>query len=330
MTQDRLIWTLLLAMTVLLGFLSLLPGPADLSAGEVLKGLILPDESAASLIVREIRLPRALLGIIVGATLGLAGAALQGLLQNPLAEPGIVGVSASAGLGAVIALYFGISGGFALAVPLFAMAAALAATFVLFVAASRGASVLTLILLGVAINSMAMAFTSLALNLSPNPFALNDIVLWLLGSITNRGYSDIMLVLPFAVIGWVLMIAGGRGLQALTLGDETATSLGVNLGRLRGQVIIGASVSVGACVAICGAIGFVGLVVPHMVRPFVGHDPKRILVPSALLGAMLLTAADITVRLLPGGQELKLGVVTSLIGSPFFVYLIFRMRKALP
>lgn len=319
---------LALALVVIM-VLAMFIGPVPLTPAEVMAGLFAPVDDPAAIIVRELRLPRVLLGAIVGAALGISGAAMQGLFQNPLAEPGIVGVSASASVGAVFALYFGLTASIALAVPIFAMAGAMVAMLLLFAIAMRDASVLTLILVGVALNAFAGALTALALNLSPNPFALNDIVLWLMGSLTNRSFQDVWLAAPFVIVGAGILLASSRGLAALTLGEEAARSLGINVRVLRGQVIAGSALAVGASVAVTGAIGFVGLVVPHMVRPFFAHDPARILLPSAVGGALLIVLADIAVRLAPGGQELKLGVVTALIGAPFFLYLVVATRRAM-
>lgn len=316
------------AAAAALAFLSLLIGPAPLGPGTVARAAIFSARAVEETIVWQIRLPRVLLAILAGGSLGLAGAALQGLLRNPLAEPGVIGVSASAGLGAVTALYL-TAGGLTMSVPLAAMAGALAATLALVALARADASVLTLILAGVAINSLAASLTALALNLSPNPFALADMVYWLMGSFTDRSMQDVALAGPFILLGSVLLLTAGPGLSALTLGEETAASLGVPLNRLRLLVIFGAALAVGAGVAVSGAIGFVGLVVPHLLRPWTGYAPERLLVPSILGGAVLLLAADIAVRLAPGGQELKLGVVTSLIGAPVFLHLVWSTRRAM-
>jgi len=307
----------------------LMVGDAPLAAGDVLGALIGAGDPRHVFIVQDIRLPRILLGALVGASLGLSGAAVQGLLRNPLADPGVVGISASAGLGAVVALYYGIAASFALAVPLFAILFSLAATAGLAWLAGRDASVLTLILAGVAISSLAGALISLAMNLSPNPYLLSDIVLWLLGSLANRSATEILLAGPFMAAGWALLLAAARHLPALTLGEEAAASLGVDLRRLRLQVIVGAALSVGASVAVSGIVGFVGLVAPHLARPFVGYDPGRLLVPSGLGGALLVVAADLLVRSGQGAAELKLGVVTALLGAPFFLWLVIHTRRTM-
>lgn len=320
---------LLGAGVLVIALASLLVGSTWLSPVEVISGLFASNEDINAIIIREIRLPRVLLGLMAGASLGLSGAALQGLLRNPLADPGVIGVSASAGLGAVFAIYFGLSSVFLLAVPLFAMTGALLATLVLFVLASRDTSVLTLILAGIGINGLAAALTSLVMNFAPTPFSLLDMVMWLLGSLSNRSFTDIALAGPFMVLGWALMAGVGQGLSALSLGEEAAQTLGVDLKRLRLQVILGTAISVGAAVAVCGTIGFIGLVVPHIMRHFYGHDPRRILLPSAIGGAIFLSLADMLTRIPLSSGELRLGVVTAFVGSPVFLWIVIRTREVM-
>ena len=317
----------LLGLLVLLSLASLQFGYAPLSAGDVIGGLLGTGSEANQLIVQQIRLPRVALAWLLGMALGASGAALQGLLRNPLAEPGLLGISASAGLGAVLTLYFGATALSLWVLPGSAMACALLATLVLYGLTRAGASNLTLILAGVALSSLAAALTSLALNLAPNPSDVQDIVLWLLGSISDRSFADVRLALPFVVIGLALLLLAGRALDVLALGEAEAASLGVDLPRLRALIIVGTALAVGATVSVTGTIGFVGLVVPHMLRPFVGYRPGRLLLPSALGGAVLVLAADITLRLLDTPQELMLGVVTALVGAPFFLALVLRSRR---
>lgn len=317
-------------LTAGLAFTSLFLGPAPLTVGEVATGVIGVGDDRIATIVQDLRLPRTLLTILIGASLGVSGACLQGMFRNPLADPGIVGVSASAGLGAVIALYFGLTALSDLAVPASAMAGALLSTLILYLLAAREASSLTLILAGVAISGLAISLTSLALNLAPNPFAMSEIILWLLGSVRDRSFDDVALAAPFIALGCALMISVGSALDALTLGEDTARSLGVDLRWLRLRIIFGTSLAVGASVAVAGTVGFIGLVVPHLIRPLVGHQPSHLLLPSALGGAALLLAADMVVRLISVGPELMLGVVTSLVGAPFFFYLILKMGRMSP
>jgi len=319
----------LLSLSALVGALfaaSLLIGPAGLGLGESLAALLTGKGEALVLVMREIRLPRAILGALVGAVLGLSGAAMQGYLRNPLAEPGIVGISSSASLGAVLALQTGIAAAFPLALPLSALAgAAVAVLLILALAGPRGGA-LALILAGIAISALAGAATSLVLNLSPNPFAAMEIVFWMMGSLADRSMLHVWLAGPFMLAGMIVLLRLGRGLDALTLGADAAASMGVNLIRLRWGVILGTALAVGASVAVAGAVGFVGLVVPHLLRPLVGARPSRLLPASMLGGAAMVLAADVAVRLIAPDQDLKLGVLTALIGAPFFLHLIWRLR----
>jgi iron complex transport system permease protein len=308
---------------------SLLVGPAGVAPGPSLRALVTGDNPALAIVMREIRLPRAILGALVGAGLGLSGAALQGYLRNPLAEPGLLGVSGAAALGAVLALYTGLSAAFALALPLMALAGAFAATLVVQALAGVAGGALTLILAGIAVSSLAGALSSLVLNLSPNPFAAAEIVFWLLGSLADRSWTHVALAAPFIVAGMALLFALGRDLEALTLGEDAARSLGVAVGRTRLLAVGGTAAAVGAGVAVAGAIGFVGLVIPHLLRPLVGQSPSRLLPASALAGAACLLAADIATRLVLPERDLKLGVLTALVGAPFFLWLVVSTRRRL-
>jgi iron complex transport system permease protein len=304
-------------------------GPAGIGPGESLRALVLGDGGPLTLVMREIRLPRAILAAMVGASLGLAGAAMQGYLRNPLAEPGLIGVSGSAALGAVIAIQTGLAGAVALGLPALALAGALIGVLaVVALAGPRGTS-LTLILAGIAISALAAALTSLVLNLSPNPFAANEIVFWMMGSLADRSMTHVWIALPFMGLGWALLLTLGRGLDALTLGEDAAGALGIGLARLRLTLILGTASVVGAATAVAGAIGFVGLVVPHILRPFVGARPSRLLWASALGGAVMVLAADIAVRLILPERDLKLGVLTALVGAPLFLHLIYKTRRQL-
>lgn len=307
--------------------LSALAGTAPLPVGETLAALIGQGDEAARVIVWEIRLPRAAAAFCVGAALGLAGAALQGLLQNPLAEPGVLGVSAFSALGAVIAIFFGFAAVSSLAVPVAAVLGAGAATVILAVSALRGAGSVTLLLIGIGLSSFAGALMSLALNLAPNPFSLADLINWMMGSVANRSWADILMAAPVWLVGAALVLMAGPGLRALSLGEETARSLGADPKRLRLLVIGGTSLLTGASVATAGTIGFVGIVAPHVIRPFVRHDPQRLLAASALLAGIILMAADLVVRVLPFDQELKLGVAAALVGGPVFIWIAARLGR---
>lgn len=300
-------------------------GTAALSPSETLAALFGQGAETSNIIVQQIRLPRLLAAFGVGAALGLAGAGLQGLLQNPLAGPGVLGISAASTLGAVIAIFFGVAALSSFAVPVFAIGFAFAAALVLMLVAGRGASTVTLLLVGIGVSSFAGALTTLALNLAPNPYALSDLVNWLLGSVANRSWLDIGLAAPFWVVGAALMVWTGPGLRAMSLGDETAASLGADPKQIRLLIVFGTSLLVGASVAVAGTIGFVGLVAPHFVRATVDHDPQRVLLPSALLGGVILMLSDMFVRIAPFDQELKLGVVAALIGAPVFIWIAARL-----
>ena len=304
--------------------LSLLIGRGS---GGAIFGLGSPELAAT--ILTEIRLPRTLLGALIGGTLGLCGAALQGLMRNPLAEPGILGVSSGAAFGAVMVFYFGLASSVSLLLAGGAVLGSMAALGILYALAGRSVDLVRLILAGVGINALAASLTALALNFAPSPYAALEILFWMFGSIADRSLAHVWLLLPLAIPGWILVIAAARGLDALILGEDTATSLGFSLRRTLWLVIGGTALAVGAAVAVSGVVGFVGLVVPHLLRPWVGYQPSRLLLPSFLAGALITLAADIAIRLMPPGPELKLGVVTALIGAPFFLHLVLSSRGRL-
>jgi iron complex transport system permease protein len=316
-------------LVVILFLISLGIGPVRLSPITVASALFGVGTEEQRIIIQEIRLPRAVLGFAIGAVLGLSGAALQGLLRNPLAAPSLFGAPQAAAFGAVVMIALGIADVRSFALPVAAITAAFVSVFLLLVVAGRNANLLLLILAGLAISSLAGAATALTMNLAPNPFIALEIAFWLLGSIEDRSFRHVALALPFMAVGAVLLMAQRHAFRALTLGEESAQSLGVDVARLRLLVIAGVALGVGAGVAVAGTIGFVGLVAPHLVRPLVGHDPGRLLLPSALAGAALLLAADIAVRIIPASSDIKVGVLTAIIGVPFFLYLIVRERRSL-
>jgi iron complex transport system permease protein len=319
----------LVLLVVVLFLLSLGTGPVRLAPTTVVEALFGYGREEHRIIVQEIRLPRAILALAIGAILGLSGAALQGLLRNPLASPSLFGAPQSAAFGAVLMIALGLADVRSFVLPVAAIAASFASVFVLLAVAGRNAGLLLLILAGLAISSLAGAATSLVMNLSPNPFAALEISFWLLGSLEDRSFRHVVLALPFIVAGAVILWSGRNAFRVLSLGEETAETLGVNVGRLRFLVIAGVALGVGGAVAVSGAIGFIGLVAPHLMRPLIGHDPGRLLLPSALTGAALLLAADVGVRIIPSTTDIKVGVLTAMIGVPFFLYLIVRERRAL-
>jgi iron complex transport system permease protein len=305
-------------------------GPVAVGLGDAFAALLGRGPPELRLILFEIRLPRALLALAIGAALGISGAALQGYLRNPLAEPGVIGVSAAGALGAVIVFYFGLARSFPLALPLGGLAGAAIGVWLVHALAGRGGSTATLILAGVAVNALAGALTALALSLAPSPFATLEIIHWLLGGLTDRSMAHVGIALPFVVAGCLVLATLGRGLDALTLGEDAAASLGVDLALLRLRVILGTALAVGAGTAVAGAIGFVGLVVPHLLRGAVGHRPGALLAASALGGAALTLIADIAARLVLTDREINLGVLTAIIGAPFFLALVLQARRSEP
>jgi iron complex transport system permease protein len=322
----RLNLTLLAALVLAL--------PLSLLAGRIWLDPFHPAAPNATVILLQLRLPRALLAVTLGAGLGAAGAAMQGYLRNPLADPGLFGIAPTAALGAVLALWTGAAAGWTL--PLFALTGAgLAMALLGLIAGSHadghsgggGSGMALFTLAGLMIASLSGALMSLAISLAPTPFALSEIVTWLMGALTDRSWADLALAAPLTFIGLIVLRLAGPGLDALVLGEAAARSLGLDPRRLQGLLIAGIGLTVGAGVAVAGIIGFVGLVVPHLVRPFTDRRPSRLIVPSALAGALLLLAADCLCRLLPLVTELRLGIALSLVGAPFFLALLLRLRR---
>ena len=322
--MNRLSLALLAALAVAL--------PLSLLAGRVWIDPLSLDQANAAVILMELRAPRALLALVVGGGLGAAGAAMQGYLRNPLADPGLFGIAPSAALGAVLSLWLGAAGVYAL--PAFALAGAAGAMALLALIAGRAGDshggVALFTRAGMMIASLAGALMSLAISLSPSPFALSEIVLWLMGALADRSWTDVLIATPPTIAGLACLLRAAPSLDALTLGDLAARSLGVEPRRLQGLIVAGVGLTVGAGVAVAGIIGFVGLMVPHMVRPFTDRRPSSLLVPSALAGALLLLVADCLCRLAPLAEgELRLGVALSLAGAPFFLALLLRLRRGL-
>ena len=319
--KSHLPLALMVVLSAILFTASLLLGPS---------GFGLPDETAArSLIFHEIRVPRAVLGFLVGGALGLSGAVLQGYLRNPLAEPGLLGITGGAAFGAVAAIHSGFAASFALALPLGGLLGAAVATLFIFLLAGGQLGPLTVILAGVAVSAMTSALTALTLNLADNPFAVTEMLYWLLGSLTDRSLLHVALAAPIIALGCGLLLSTGRALNALTLGEDAAVNLGTCLKRLRFSAIVGSALAVGAATSVAGAIGFVGLVIPHLLRPYVGYQPAQLLAPSLFGGAALVLASDLALRLIAPTGEIRLGVVTSLIGAPFFLWLVIKTRREL-
>ena len=315
-----LLWLLVL----LLWLLELVVGPATINVFTALADWINNSDSVARIILQEVRVPRALLALLTGASLAISGAALQGLLRNPLASPDLLGISQTAALLAVCVLYFGWSQRAWWLLPLAALLGAALAVLLLLQLTRKLPGTHSLILAGLALTALTSALTTFALSFAPNPYALQEAYFWLLGSVANRSLSDIALSGPIIAAGALVLLMTRRGLSALTLGEEAAHGLGLDLTRTRVLVAAGCGLATGGSVALAGAIGFVGIVTPHLVRPLVGSDPGRALVPSALAGGVLLVLADVGARLVPSDNELKLGVVAALVGAPIFLWIAAR------
>jgi iron complex transport system permease protein len=314
--------------------------PLSLLAGRVWITPFDPGATAnAALILAELRLPRAVLAIVIGAGLGAAGAAMQGYLRNPLADPGLFGIAPMAALGAVASFWLTPllpDAWAAWSLPVLALTGAGSGMAALALIAGRTASdgaggagggIALFTLAGLMLASLAGAMTALAITLAPNPFALSEIVMWLNGALTDRSWREVAIAAPLTLAGVGVLALAARSLDALTLGEEAARSLGLDPARLLLLLVLGVGLTVGAGVAVAGIIGFVGLVVPHLVRPLTDRLPSSLILPSALAGACLVLAADSVVRVLPFVTELRLGIALSLIGAPFFLWLLIRMRR---
>jgi iron complex transport system permease protein len=284
------------------------------------------ETTQGAVIIGDIRLPRTLLALVVGASLGLAGAALQGLLRNPLADPSLVGASQGAALGAAAFFYFGWFGAMGTLATAAAGLVGAAVTLLLMLGLAGSGRPSLVILAGLAVTAIAGAALAVVLNFAPNPYAMQELVFWLLGSVSNRGLDGLAIVFPPLLVGGFLIWRQRRLLAGLSLGERVAESMGLAVTGGSRVTVLGVALLVGSAVSVAGNIGFVGLLVPHLVRPLVAHRPDRLLLPSALGGALLVCTADIVVRLLPPGRELKLGVLTSLLGAPLFIWLVWKER----
>ena len=322
--MTRLILWLLAALAVAV-VLAVALGESPLTAAQIGEAFRDPSSGPGE-VLWAVRAPRALTALMVGAALGLAGAVMQGLLRNPLADPGVLGVSAVAALGAASAIVLG-AAALPGAVEVSALAGAGLAGGLLILFSARVRSPEALILFGVAVSSFAGAATALIFNLSPSPIAQAEVMSWLLGSVQNRSWTDVLWVTPAVALSAGLSVLAAPGLKMLTLGEETARTSGLPMARLRLLALAAAALATGAAVAVSGVIGFVGLAAPHLVRTAVRGDPAKILAPAALAGGLMLVGADLLARITPTDQELKLGVFTALIGAPLFALIAWRAAR---
>ncbi len=317
--------TLLIFLCLCTALASISIGALHIPLPEIIPAVLGHGTDTHVTIIQDLRLPRTLLALIIGAGLGASGAALQGYTRNPLADPGILGFSATAALGAVCALYFGMR---ALVTPMALLGAGLGAVLILAVTGRRKSANL-LILAGVGIGALATALTGLIMNFAPNPWAISEIVYWLMGSLRHASFDNAALCFALTAFGLGALLWTGPDLRTLSLGEDTATSLGVSLRKVRVLLVLGVALCVGSGVAVAGAIGFIGLFVPHIIRAIFSADPAKLIPLSALGGAGFLTLADILTRVLSGqGTIIYLGILTALIGAPFFIWIAVREGKS--
>jgi iron complex transport system permease protein len=330
---ERFLNPVLVLLLLLAALLSLTVGTLDLEVSSALANWfsnLLTGEALTreALIVGEIRLPRTLLALVVGAAMGMSGAALQGLLRNPLVDPGLIGASQGAALGAALVFYFNIFPGLGtLATPIAGLVGAALTLFILMGLSGSMARPAIIIMAGLAISTLSSALLAVVLNFAPNPYAMQELVFWLLGSVSNRGLDNLAILFPAFLIGSIMLLMQRKLLLGLSLGEQVADSMGLEVTKRGRYIVLGTALLVGSSVAVAGNIGFIGLIVPHLMRPLVRYRPDRLLLPSALAGAIFVLLADILVRQLPPERELKLGVLTALVGAPFFVWLVWKERQ---
>ena len=328
--------TILLALVILVGLISLSLGPVEISISDVAwivlsaLGFDTPGFGRTEqLVIEQIRLPRIIVGGAVGMALGVAGATMQGLFRNPMADPGIIGVSAGGALGAVIAIAAGLSGLFFLALPLFAFAGAVAAAFLVYGIAVVGGhfSMATLLLAGVAVNAFLGAIVSAIIIFLPDNELLREVLFWLAGGLDARAWEHVRIAGPLILGSTVVLLIMARDLNLLMLGDDEARSMGVRVGLTRSALLATAALATGAAVAVSGTIAFVGLVTPHVLRLVLGPD-NRVLIPvSALGGAIFVMVADTVARMVIQPAEMRVGILTAFVGAPFFIALLIKNKR---
>lgn len=326
--MERYLSSVLAITLIIIALASLATGTVDVDVFSGLLHWLSSAQSIDAVIIGEVRLPRTLLALLVGAAMGLAGAALQGLLRNPLVDPGLIGASQGAALGAALVFYFNLFASFGvLATPLAGLLGAALTLFILTGLSGSIARPAIIIMAGLAISTLSSALLAVVLNFAPNPYAMQELVFWLLGSVSNRGMDHLLVLIPAFMLGCGLILTQRRLLLGLSLGEQVADSMGLDVVRGGRMIILGTALLIGSAVAVAGNIGFVGLLVPHLMRPLVQYRPDRLLIPAALGGAILVCVADTALRLMPPDRELKLGVLTSLVGAPFFIWLVYQERQ---
>ncbi len=327
---------ILLALVLVVALVSLSLGPVDIPTSHVAwimlssLGFDVPEFGRTEqLVIDQIRLPRIVVGASVGMALGVAGATMQGLFRNPMADPGIIGVSAGGALGAVVAIASGTAAMFFLALPVFAFVGAMAAAFLVYGIAAVGGrfSMATLLLAGVAVNAFLGAIVSAIIIVLPDNEALREILFWLAGGLDSRSWEHVRIATPLIVASTAVLLLMSRDLNLLMLGDDEARSMGVRVGATRVLMLAAAALATGAAVAVSGTIAFVGLVIPHVLRLVLGPD-NRVLIPlSALAGAVFVILADTVARTIIEPAEFRVGILTAFVGAPFFILLLIKNKR---
>lgn len=337
----RLVIVLLAVVTIATLIGSTATGASDASAFDVVASLLRGEPASVlsvrdRIIVFDIRLPRALLGLLIGAALAVSGAVMQGLFRNPLADPGLIGISSGAALGAVLmivlggmlpAAVVGIVGAFAL--PIAAFIGGLVTTLLLYRIATRHGqtSVATMLLAGIAIAALAGAVTGILIYMADDK-QIRDVTFWNLGSLAGATWPKVLTAGPIIVVSLTVLPFLARGLNAITLGEAAAFHMGVKVQKLKNIAVVSVAGAVGASVAVSGGIAFVGIVVPHILRMVIGPDHRYLLPASALLGGILMLAADMVARTIVAPAELPIGIITALTGAPFFLWVLLRGRAS--
>jgi iron complex transport system permease protein len=334
--KDYFIIALLMALVVAGGLISLSSGSWSIPASHVVMIVLsklglyagaISDVEAS--IVWDGRLPRFLVAFLVGFSLGGAGTIMQGIFKNPMASPGVMGIDAGAALGAVLAIYLGLASYSLVALPCAAIVFSLLTLVMVFAIATSGGrtSVSTLLLAGIALSLVFGALTSFVITLSTAEFDVGRVIVnWLMGDLNNRSWEHVAIVIPTTLVALLGTLFFARDLNLLMLGEETAANLGVNIRRARNGLLLFSSIETGGAIAVSGVIGFVGLVAPHIMRSLTGPDNRKLIFSSGLLAAVFIIYADLFVRLIVT-VDLKVGIITSMLGGPFFLYLIVKHRK---
>ena len=334
--KESLLCIILIGLIVLGGFFTLSYGDWEIAVRDVVKivlvklGLLSSAiDAVETTIVWDGRLPRFIVALLVGFSLGAAGTIMQGIFKNPMASPGVMGIDSGAALGAVIAIYLGLSAQSLFLLPFTAILFSLLTLIMVFAISSSGGrtSISTLLLAGIALNLIFGALTSFVITLSTREFDVGRVIItWLMGDLNNRSWEHVSIIFPTTIVAFLGTLFFVKDLNVLMIDEETATNLGVNIRLARNALLLFSSIQTGGAIAVSGVIGFVGLVAPHMMRSIIGPDNRKLIPFAGLLAAVFIIYADLFVRLIVR-VDLKIGILTSLMGGPFFIYLLIKYKK---